>query len=95
MDLCGGQLPDFQFNIVHLMVLQWTNPQILLTVYPRQNSGTTYQSNVDQPNCDRQFLLSVEQFTGQIYTRVARTTIGVFKSIRPNQGVFWQWCDAV
>src|SRR6267154_3114928 len=82
-------LPDFNFNIGAPNGSTVTNPQILLTVYPRQNSGTTYQSNVDQPTVTGSSSSPVEQFTGQIYTRVRGRQLA-FQINSSNQGVFWQ-----
>jgi len=52
------------------------NPQMTLTVLPRLNSGTPYQQSVDQPpvknvrNYGVVPQYPIEQFTGQVYTRV-------------------------
>jgi hypothetical protein len=77
-------LPDFAFAGSTV-----SNPQILLTVYPRQNAGTAYQSGVDQPGVTSSSTSPVEQFTGQVYTRVRGRQMA-FQINSPNQGVFWQ-----
>ncbi len=82
-------LPDFEFNIGQTNGSTALNPQILLTVYPRQNSGTTYQTNVDSPSIVGTSSSPVEQFTGQIYTRVRGRQMAM-QINSPNLGVFWQ-----
>jgi hypothetical protein len=77
-------LPDFAFTGSTA-----ANPQILLTVLPRQNSGAAYQTGVDQPTVTSTNTYPVEQFTGVVYTRV-RGRQAAFRIDSPNQGVFWQ-----
>jgi len=88
-------LPDFNFNIGAPNGSTVTNPQILLTVYPRQNSCTTYQVMWIQPNCDRQFPFSIEQFTGRSILACADDNWR-FKVNSSNQGcILADGCDAV
>lgn len=58
-------LPDFTFTGSTA-----TNPQITLTLKPRLNLGTNYTSGVDAPTVTRTATIPVEQYTGQVYTRV-------------------------
>ena len=52
------------------------NPQVTMTILPRINSGAPYTQEVDKPTVknERQYgpaaVFPIEQFTGQIYTRV-------------------------
>lgn len=46
------------------------NPKVTLTLYPKQNSGSAYQTPVDQPTVTESVAYPVEQYTGQVYTRV-------------------------
>jgi hypothetical protein len=57
-------LPDVTFN-----GSVSTNPQLMLTVFPRQNSGSDYTS-AQSPTVTRTATYPVEQYTGQVYTRV-------------------------
>jgi hypothetical protein len=77
-------LPDFAFTGSTA-----ANPQITFTVYPRQNSGSAYQTNVDMPPIVSTATVPVEQFTGIIYTRVRGRQMA-FVITSPNLGVFWQ-----
>lgn len=45
------------------------NPRVYLTLSARQNSGTNYQ-NGDEPSVTRTSTVPVEQYTGQVYTRI-------------------------
>ena len=69
-------------------------PQITLTVRPRQNSGTAYGS-ADTPSVTsaNNYSLSrsynVQQFTGQVYTRIRGRQMA-FKIDSTDLGVAWQ-----
>ena len=65
-----------------------TNPQVMLTVKPRQNSGTNY-GTADSPTVTRTSTYPVEQFTGQVYTRVRGRQMS-FRIDSTELGVFWQ-----
>ena len=65
-----------------------TNPQVMLTVKPRQNSGTNYGA-ADSPTVTRTSTYPVEQFTGQVYTRVRGRQMS-FRIDSTELGVFWQ-----
>lgn len=64
------------------------NPQVMLTVKPRQNSGTNYDA-ADMPTVTRTATYPVEQFTGQVYTRVRGRQMS-FRIDSTELGVFWQ-----
>jgi len=81
---CWRILPDFAFNGSTA-----TSPQIMLTIYPRQNAGAAYQTDVDQPVVTSSTTYPVEEFTGIVYTRV-RGRAMAFQVSSPNLGVFWQ-----
>lgn len=66
-----------------------SNPQITLSVLPRQDSGSTYQSGVDNPTVTSIATFPIEQFTGQVFTRVRGRQIAL-RIDSPNVGVFWQ-----
>lgn len=65
-----------------------TNPQVMLTVKPRQNSGTNYGA-ANSPTVTRTATYPVEQFTGQVYTRVRGRQMS-FRIDSTDLGVFWQ-----
>lgn len=65
-----------------------TNPQVMLTVKPRQNSGTNYGA-ANMPTVTRTATYPVEQFTGQVYTRVRGRQMS-FRIDSTDLGVFWQ-----
>jgi hypothetical protein len=77
-------LPDFAFAGSTA-----ASPQILLTVLPRQDAGSAYQTGVDQPTVTSTNTYPVEEFTGAVYTRV-RGRQAAFRIDSPNLGVFWQ-----
>jgi len=77
-------LPDFAF-----LGSSAPNPQIFLTVQPRQNSGTPYQTGVDTPVVTSSSTYPIELFTGEIFTRVRGRQMALNIS-SPNQGVQWQ-----
>jgi hypothetical protein len=67
-----------------------TNPQCQLTVKVRQNSGAAYTAgSTDSQNVTRTATYPVEQFTGQVYTRVRGRQMA-FRMASVGTGVFWQ-----
>ena len=77
-------LPDFTFT-----GSTGTNPQIILTLKPRQNLGTAYTSGVDTPSVTRTATIPVEQYTGQVYTRVRGRQLAI-RIDSTMLGVQWQ-----
>lgn len=77
-------LTDFAFDGSTI-----ASPQITMTVLPRQDSGSTYQSGVDSPTIASTATFPIEQFTGQVFTRVRGRQMAI-KIDSPNIGVFWQ-----
>jgi len=84
-------LPDVNFNS------STTNqPSVTIQLRPRQNSGSAYNTNVDNPQVlsSQDFSVSVpaytvNQFTGQVYTRVRGRQMA-FRLESTGQGVAWQ-----
>jgi hypothetical protein len=76
-------LPDVTFN-----GSVSTNPQLMLTVLPRQNSGSNY-SAADSPTVTRTATYPVEQYTGQVYTRVRGRQMAFMVS-STELGTTWQ-----
>jgi hypothetical protein len=65
-----------------------TNPSVLLTVRPRQNSGTNYTA-ADTPTVTRSSTIPIEQYTGQVYTRIRGRQMA-FRIESTTLGVAWQ-----
>lgn len=65
-----------------------TNPQVTLTVKPRVNSGTPYGS-ADNPTVTRTATYPVEEYTGQVYTRIRGRQMA-FRIDSTGLGVQWQ-----
>jgi hypothetical protein len=76
-------LPDVTFN-----GSVSTNPQLMLTVLPRQNSGSDY-SSAESPTVTRTATYPVEQYTGQVYTRVRGRQMAFMVS-STELGTTWQ-----
>ena len=84
-------LPDVNFNS------STTNqPSVTIQLQPRQNSGTAYNTGVDNPQVQSSQNFStnvpaytVNQFTGQVYTRVRGRQMA-FRIQSTGQGVAWQ-----
>jgi len=84
-------LPDLNFNS------STTNdPSVTMTLLPRQNSGTPYNQNVDSPQIKSPQNFStnvpaytVDQFSGQVYTRVRGRQMAI-RIESTNIGVAWQ-----
>lgn len=79
-------LPDFAFKGSTAV-----SPKILLTVKPRQNAGAAYQSSpaVDKPSITGSTTYPVEQFTGEVYTRVRGRAMAL-RIDSVDLGVAWQ-----
>ena len=65
-----------------------TNPSVVLTVKPRQNSGSNYTS-ADTPIVTRTSTIPIQQYTGQVYTRVRGRQMA-FRVDSTALGVAWQ-----
>lgn len=76
-------LPDINFTNS-----SGQNPSVMLTVKPRQNSGTNY-TPADTPVVTRTATFPVQQFTGQVYTRVRGRQMS-FRVDSTDLGVAWQ-----
>jgi len=64
------------------------SPTVTLTVKPRQNSGTNY-SSADSPTVTRTSVIPIQQYTGQVYTRVRGRQMA-FRVDSTDLGVAWQ-----
>ena len=64
------------------------SPTVTLTVRPRQNSGTNY-SSADSPTVTRTATIPIQQYTGQVYTRVRGRQMA-FRVDSTALGVAWQ-----
>jgi hypothetical protein len=82
-------LPDVNFNGSNV-----NNPSIVMELLPRQNSGTAYQTS-DTPgvtsanNYAVYPQYTVQQFTGQVYTRLRGRQMAM-KISSNGLGVSWQ-----
>jgi len=76
-------LPDITFDGSSA-----NNPRVYLTLAARQNSGTNYQ-NGDEPSVTRTSTVPVEQYTGQVYTRVRGRQMSL-KLESTDLGTAWQ-----
>jgi hypothetical protein len=82
-------LPDLTFNGSNS-----NNPQVTMTVLPRVNSGTPYGTPdnplvVSSQNYVNQRTYPVQQFTGQVYTRIRGRQMS-FRIESDEVGVAWQ-----
>jgi hypothetical protein len=64
------------------------NPQVVLTVKPRQNSGSNYDA-ADMPTVTRTTTVPIQQYTGQVYTRIRGRQMA-FRIESTALGVAWQ-----
>jgi hypothetical protein len=64
-------------------------PQVTMTLYPLQNSGSGVSSTASAPVVKSSTYVITEQFTGQIYTR-ARGRQLIFKISSVDLGTTWQ-----
>ena len=76
-------LPDLNF-----IGSSTTSPTVTLTVRPRQNSGSNYTS-ADSPTVTRTSTIPIQQYTGQVYTRVRGRQMA-FRVDSTGLGVAWQ-----
>lgn len=65
-----------------------SSPSVTLTVKPRQNSGSNYTTG-DSPTVTRTATFPIEQYTGQVYTRVRGRQMA-FRVSSDGLGVSWQ-----
>ena len=65
-----------------------SSPSVTLTVKPRQNSGSNYTTG-DSPTVTRTATFPVEQYTGQVYTRVRGRQMS-FRVSSDGLGISWQ-----
>jgi hypothetical protein len=88
-------VPDLTFTNSNTDV--YPNPKVYMTVKPRLNSGSAYTTPVDTmtvtetalPSVAPAYTYPVEQYTGQVYTRVRGRQVSVrFEST--DLGVMWQ-----
>jgi hypothetical protein len=78
-------LPDLTFSGSSSSV----TPQVTMTLYPLQNSGSGVTSTASAPVVKSSTYVITEQFTGQIYTR-ARGRQLIFKISSADLGTTWQ-----
>lgn len=78
-------LPDLTFSGSSSSV----TPQVTMTLYPLQNSGSGVSSTASAPVVKSSTYVITEQFTGQIYTR-ARGRQLIFKISSVDLGTTWQ-----
>jgi hypothetical protein len=76
-------LPDLTFNNSTV-----DSPSVTLTVKPRLNSGSNY-TTADAPTVTRTAQYPVEQYTGQVYTRIRGRQMA-FRIDSTELGVAWQ-----
>jgi hypothetical protein len=82
-------LPDINFNGSNV-----NNPEVTMTVRPRQNSGTPY-GRADNPavtsadNYTSRNTYNVQEYTGQVYTRIRGRQMS-FRIESAKLGVAWQ-----
>jgi hypothetical protein len=77
-------IPDFTFDGSTA-----GSPQVVLTVTPRLNPGSAYTTGVDTPTVTRTATIPVEQYTGQVYTRIRGRQMAL-RIDSTNVGVKWQ-----
>jgi len=65
-----------------------SSPSVTLTVKPRQNSGSNYTTG-DSPTVTRTATFPIEQYTGQVYTRVRGRQMS-FRVSSDGLGSAWQ-----
>ena len=76
-------LPDLNFTGSSA-----SSPTVTLTVKPRQNSGSNYTA-ADAPTVTRTSVIPIQQYTGQVYTRVRGRQMA-FRVDSTDLGVAWQ-----
>jgi len=82
-------LPDVNFNGSNV-----NNPEVTMTVRPRQNSGSAYgQSNsptvISADNYANASVYNIQEFTGQVYTRLRGRQLA-FRIESTGLGTSWQ-----
>ena len=82
-------LPDVNFNGSNT-----NNPSVMMTIKPRQNSGTAYgqadnPSVISSNNYGVSSVYNIQQFTGQVYTRLRGRQMA-FRIESNTLGVAWQ-----
>jgi len=90
-DIQDGQTFGYVWRIVPDLTFAGstaTNPSVMLTVKARQNSGSNY-TPADEPSVTRTAVIPVEQYTGQVYTRVRGRQMA-FRIDSTELGVAWQ-----
>ena len=80
-------LPDISFNGSDSEAV--TTPQVEMTLYPMQNSGSGTQNSSTQSVLSGSTYVVPETFTGQIYTRVRGRQL-IFKVRSNTLGTAWQ-----
>jgi len=98
-DIEDGQNFAFVYRMLPDLTFQGSTagaPIVMLTVKPRVNSGTAYTSPVPSPTVENTVkapvppnVYPVEQFTGQVYTRVRGRQMA-FRIDSTDVGVTWQ-----
>jgi hypothetical protein len=98
-DIQDGQNFAFVYRMLPDITFQGSTaetPSVTLTVKPRTNAGTAYTTPVPTPTVDNTVkapvppaTYPVEQFTGQIYTRVRGRQMA-FRIDSEQLGVTWQ-----
>jgi hypothetical protein len=94
IDISGGDHYAFVWRMLPDIAFAGStasSPQVMLTVIPRDNAGTAYQTNPapDQPSVTSTNTYPIEQFTGEVFTRVRGRQMA-FRLDSPNLGVQWQ-----
>jgi hypothetical protein len=82
-------LPDINFNGSNV-----NNPQVTMTIKPRQNSGAPYSASnspdvISADNYGTSSVYEVQEFTGQVYTRLRGRQMA-FRIESTTLGVAWQ-----
>jgi hypothetical protein len=90
-DISDGQNFGYVWRMLPDLTFAGSNassPSVTLTVRPRQNSGSNYTS-ADSPTVTRTATIPIQQFTGQVYTRVRGRQMA-FRLDSRDLGVAWQ-----
>jgi hypothetical protein len=90
-DIQDGQSFGYVWRIVpdlNFIGSTANDPSVTLTVKPRQNSGSNYTA-ADTPTVTRTATIPVQQYTGQVYTRIRGRQMA-FRVDSTELGVAWQ-----
>lgn len=90
-DIQDGQSFGYVWRIVpdlNFIGSTANDPSVTLTVKPRQNSGSNYTA-ADTPVVTRTATIPVQQYTGQVYTRIRGRQMA-FRVDSTDLGVAWQ-----